>query len=373
MRRFLIPVIVITLLLSLHLGRLYSAQPTSAVFTVGERLYSVNNTLRLMDVAPYIKDGRAFLPVRYAAYSLGVPESGVIWDETLKTVTLIKGNRVVQVKLGSTAMLYNGAVIRMDTSPEIKDGRAMLPLRFVAQALGSSVSWDAAARTITLSPTGTEPISPESPPAAGDVEINYQWKYQDKSYQWKIPISREDFDSDLEYYQLKPHPQLNMLYPEHYVETYAADPDDDRIIAAVVKELKQTAEREGFDEYKTVEFVLSFVQGLPYISDSESTPYDEYPRYPMETLLEKCGDCEDTALLAGVLLREMGYGAALIIIEGDPSHAALGVYGGRGVTGSYYRYGGRKYFYVETTASGWPIGQIPDQYQKSPATVIPLP
>ena len=39
----------------------------------------------------------------------------------------------------------------MDTAPVIvPPGRTMLPARFVAQAVGDAVSWDAANRTVTV-------------------------------------------------------------------------------------------------------------------------------------------------------------------------------------------------------------------------------
>jgi hypothetical protein len=38
----------------------------------------------------------------------------------------------------------------MDVAPEIKDGRTMLPFRWIAQALGASVEWDEATQTVTV-------------------------------------------------------------------------------------------------------------------------------------------------------------------------------------------------------------------------------
>lgn len=359
------------LLLSLQPG---GALAGTAQFTVGETLYSVNDTLRLMDVAPYIRDGRAYLPARYVAYSLGVPEGGVLWNGVRRTVTLIKGSKTVQVKIGSNTLLAGEKLIRMDVAPEIINGRAMLPVRYIAQALGARVDWDPASRrvTLTVSEAG-DPIWPAAGSPPGDFEITYQWEYQDSIYQWEIPVPKEQFDQLLEYYRQKPHPPLNLLDPGEYINTYAGDPDDDAAIADIVQELEKIAEQEGFSEYEKAEFVLSFVQGMPYVEDSESTSYDEYPRYPLETLLEKCGDCEDTAILAGVLLREMGYGTALLIIEGDPGHAALGILGWEDLSGSYYQLADKKFFYVETTATGWPIGLIPPRYRNAPATVITFP
>lgn len=51
-----------------------------AVFLVGGLRYRVGGEFRLMDAAPFVDAGRVFVPVRYLAYALGVPEDGVLWD-----------------------------------------------------------------------------------------------------------------------------------------------------------------------------------------------------------------------------------------------------------------------------------------------------
>ncbi|HEX3012335.1 MAG TPA: transglutaminase-like domain-containing protein, partial [Syntrophomonadaceae bacterium] len=116
----------------------------------------------------------------------------------------------------------------------------------------------------------------------------------------------------------------------------------------------------------------AFVQSFPYVSDSISTPSDEYPRYPVETLLQKEGDCEDTAILTAVLLNELGYGSALLYLP-DQGHMAVGILGNENVEGSYYEKDGQRYYYLETTAVGWHIGEIPDDCQDADAMVFPLP
>lgn len=65
-------------------------------------------------------------------------------------VTIIDNGRVVQLTIGSTSMIMNGGTISMDTAPEINNGRTCLPVAWVAQALGATVSWDATAQTVTI-------------------------------------------------------------------------------------------------------------------------------------------------------------------------------------------------------------------------------
>jgi hypothetical protein len=122
----------------------------TAVFTIGKTSYTLNGTSVNMDVAPYIKDSRTFLPVRYVANALGVSDSNILWDPATKKVTLIKGAVVIQLTIGSNQLIMNGATITMDTAPEINAGRTCLPIAFVAQALGGTATWDATAQTVTI-------------------------------------------------------------------------------------------------------------------------------------------------------------------------------------------------------------------------------
>ncbi|MEW6424922.1 MAG: copper amine oxidase N-terminal domain-containing protein [Bacillota bacterium] len=123
-------------------------QHATVVFTINDTSYTVNGIEQTMDVAPYIKDGRTFVPVRYVAQALGVTPENILYADG--KVTLIKGDKVVQLTIGSNVMVINGVGIAMDVPAEIKDGRTMLPFRWVAQALGAKVDWDEANQTVTM-------------------------------------------------------------------------------------------------------------------------------------------------------------------------------------------------------------------------------
>lgn len=122
----------------------------SAEFVIDSTTYKVNGAEKTLDVAPFIQDGRTFLPVRFVAEALGVSESNIIWNANTKTVTLIKGDRIAQIQLGSSNLVVNGVSVPMDTVAFVKEGRTVLPLRYAAQALGAQVSWDEATRTVKI-------------------------------------------------------------------------------------------------------------------------------------------------------------------------------------------------------------------------------
>lgn len=131
-------------------GEVAGSQPVSktAVFTIGKSGYTVNGAENSMDVAPYIKNGRTYLPMRYAAYALGITPENVLWDG--QRATFIGSNRVVQVAPNSSTLMINGASIAMDVPTEVVEGRVMVPFRWVAQAFGAQVKWDEATQTVTM-------------------------------------------------------------------------------------------------------------------------------------------------------------------------------------------------------------------------------
>jgi hypothetical protein len=123
----------------------------SATFRIGSTIYNVGAEARAMDVAPYIKDDRTFVPVRYLAYALGVKESDVKWDAATQTVTLTKDRTTVKLVIGSNVLTVNDQVKQMDVAPEIVEpGRTMLPARWVAEAFGAMVGWDPATQTVLI-------------------------------------------------------------------------------------------------------------------------------------------------------------------------------------------------------------------------------
>lgn len=122
----------------------------NGLFTIGSKTYKLDETEKTMDVAPYIKNERTYLPIRYAAEALGVSERDITFDQQTGMITLFKGNTIAQLKIGSNKLWINGTEIHMDTAVEIKENRAMLPLRYVAQAFGSQVNWDPSSQTISI-------------------------------------------------------------------------------------------------------------------------------------------------------------------------------------------------------------------------------
>lgn len=104
-----------------------------AVFIDGKRIY--------FDVPPRLEEGRTLVPLRAFFEALGAT---VDWQEERKTVVAAKGNRSVELPVGAFSALVNGEELSLDVPAKIVEGRTLVPLRFVGEALGAEVQWDPA-------------------------------------------------------------------------------------------------------------------------------------------------------------------------------------------------------------------------------------
>ncbi len=128
-----------------------------SVFTIGLSSYLLNGTYQVMDAAPYIKNSRTYLPIRYVGYAMGLTDAQIQWYEATRTVILTKGNTTVVLIIGSNTMFVNGVPRTMDVPPEITNSRTCLPIAWVASAFGTTATWDPGARTVTIPAAKTEP------------------------------------------------------------------------------------------------------------------------------------------------------------------------------------------------------------------------
>lgn len=79
----------------------------------------------------------------------------VNWESETKTIISTKGLKSVSMSIGSDVMYIDGSETTMDAKPLIIDGRTLAPARYVAEAFGYDVEWDGESKTVII----TEPVS----------------------------------------------------------------------------------------------------------------------------------------------------------------------------------------------------------------------
>ena len=142
---------------------------------------------------------------------------------------------------------------------------------------------------------------------------------------------------------------------------------DDPYVQIVAMRVEEFADENG---WSAVAVALSLAQSIAYVADNVSTGMDEYPRFPLETLFDGQGDCEDKAVLYASIVISLGHDAALfLILSEELSHMATGV-AAPGLGGAYVSYNGTDYFYAETTSPGARIGQVPEEIDLNDVEVL---
>ncbi len=82
----------------------------------------------------------------------------VLYDAATRSIKATKGTTVVQLQLGSRTALIDGRTVYLDVPADTVGGRTMVPLRFVSESLGADVKWSGATKTVIIaSGAGTTP------------------------------------------------------------------------------------------------------------------------------------------------------------------------------------------------------------------------
>jgi len=133
---------------ALFLLMLIALIPASAAADSGAIRIMVNGNLVDSDVAPFIDgNGRTMVPVRFIGEALN---ADVDWDAPARTVTISRGGINIILRIDSRELSKTGNITLMDTEAVIKDERTFVPVRFIAEALEMTVSWDPETRTVSL-------------------------------------------------------------------------------------------------------------------------------------------------------------------------------------------------------------------------------
>lgn len=115
---------------------------------------TVNGRVLTTDAPPVIQSGRTLVPFRAIFEAMG---ASVHWDAAKRTVSAYAQHRAIVLEIGNTTVWVNGPEQKTDVAPQIIDGRTMVPLRLVAEAMGAIVNWDAVTSTVSVNFTPYEP------------------------------------------------------------------------------------------------------------------------------------------------------------------------------------------------------------------------
>lgn len=109
--------------------------------------------------APIMLDNRTLVPLRWIAEALGAEVS---WDDMKRAVLINSTAEQARAKGEHIQIIVNGTAIETDVHPVIIDGSTMVPVRFIAEALGTEVTWDQDSMTISIQSMPNVTVVPKS-------------------------------------------------------------------------------------------------------------------------------------------------------------------------------------------------------------------
>lgn len=123
-------------------------EKVNASFRIGEPSYTVDGSARTMDAAPFIRDGRTYVPVRYAAMAAGIPEENISYQNG--TVTIKHGDNWVKLLPGDRHLETNRGIVMMDVPLIVEKDRTYLPIRWICEAFQLKVTWVDESQTVVI-------------------------------------------------------------------------------------------------------------------------------------------------------------------------------------------------------------------------------
>jgi uncharacterized protein YkwD len=123
--------------------------------------YSINVYIdgELQSFEGTIVNDRTMVPMRGIFEKLGAE---VQWYSETQTVTGIKDNVSVTLKIGDPVAQIDSESYTLDSPPLIIDSRTMVPLRFISESLGSEVYWNGFTRSVEILSESFEKLSPDN-------------------------------------------------------------------------------------------------------------------------------------------------------------------------------------------------------------------
>jgi len=116
-------------------------------------------------LGPQQINGRTMVPVRGVLEKLG---ADISYNNATQTVTASTPTMDIQLKVGSNTAIVNAKTVALDVPAQSIQNHTFVPLRFLGEALGADLKWNAATRTVVI--TTKDAVRPDTAIAdSGDL------------------------------------------------------------------------------------------------------------------------------------------------------------------------------------------------------------
>jgi DNA-binding beta-propeller fold protein YncE len=127
---------------------IYRIEKKEIILYIGKDKAYVNGKEIKLEVAPFIKNGRTYVPLRFISESIG---GSVNWDGNEKKVMINLYDTSLTMWVNNLNYYVNSIQYFMDSPPLLlPPGRVFVPIRVVSESLGANVIWDAKEKKVLI-------------------------------------------------------------------------------------------------------------------------------------------------------------------------------------------------------------------------------
>lgn len=115
--------------------------------------------LELKGQAPFNDSGTVVVPFRPIFEKLGL---SIDWNQATGTITGTKEGLTITLQLGSKQARVNGVMTPLAVAPKLINNSTYIPLRFVGEATGNEVTWNAKSKMVAIiTKTNPNQVNPQ--------------------------------------------------------------------------------------------------------------------------------------------------------------------------------------------------------------------
>lgn len=118
-----------------------AAAVSSKIFLDGKEL-TAGQTVPVENV-----NNSIMVPLRMIAENLGYK---VDWDKTSKTIMIVQQGKTIKLIVDNTSASVDDKTVILTTAPLLQGGTSLVPIRFIGEQFGLTVSWDNTTKTVKL-------------------------------------------------------------------------------------------------------------------------------------------------------------------------------------------------------------------------------
>ncbi len=129
--------IIVTVIMMMILYPVMTVYSARAEITGVINIFFDGNKLKT-DVEPLVENGRVLIPLRAVSEEMGFR---VDWSPSAQVAYVFGEHDSIEVAVGGKTAYISDQPVELDVAASSMNGRIMVPIRFVAEALGLEINW----------------------------------------------------------------------------------------------------------------------------------------------------------------------------------------------------------------------------------------